>query len=156
MSARFCFKTAAIVLLSMGLAISSHSTLANGAVYRWVDAEGSVHYGEHPPKGVEAKLIKKGSKKRRGKKNSEPETSDPGTTTSTGTADSSNVDTSATEARVKKNPEFCKRATANLKMLTEKARIRQRKANGEVHYLSEKEVDEQKNIAREAIKTHCP
>jgi hypothetical protein len=147
---------AAVFMLSLGLGLASNTAIANGAVYRWVDSEGNVNYGEHPPKGVEATLIKKGSKKRHKKKEDSNEESSPAPDNASTPEQDTGASTAPAKPRIKKNPEFCKRATANLKMLTDKARIRQRKANGEVHYLTEKEVEEQKEIARKAIKTHCP
>ena len=40
---------AAVLGLSLGMSIAEATT-----VYRWVDAQGTVHFGERPPKGVEA------------------------------------------------------------------------------------------------------
>jgi hypothetical protein len=33
------------------------SGLASAVVYKWVDAKGAVHYGDHPPDGVTAEVV---------------------------------------------------------------------------------------------------
>lgn len=40
------------------LIIFAVSTLANADVYRWVDAEGGVHFGERPPVDAKSEWIK--------------------------------------------------------------------------------------------------
>jgi hypothetical protein len=39
--------------LALGAALGAHAQ----SIYRWVDADGVVHYGGNPPKGVEATLV---------------------------------------------------------------------------------------------------
>ena len=42
----------------LALALSAATTVVAG-VYKWTDAEGNVHYGEHPPPGSEARAMKR-------------------------------------------------------------------------------------------------
>lgn len=146
-------------LLSLVVCISMTSSLvqASGAVYRWVDSQGNTAYGEHPPKGVNATLIKKASKRKsqHSTVESTPASTDVSNNDGKESSEGSyNGEKAQAKAR-KKNPEYCKRAKANLKMLTERARIRQRDKDGNVHYLTEKEVAEQKKISKRAIKDNC-
>jgi hypothetical protein len=45
--------------MTLGLALALMAPVAQAAheVYRWVDKAGVVHYGDHPPEGVEATLV---------------------------------------------------------------------------------------------------
>ena len=48
--------TLACIGLAFSLALASHGVSAQ-TVYRWVDDNGTVHYGERPPEGVEATAV---------------------------------------------------------------------------------------------------
>ena len=52
MSVQLCSR----IVITVCLFLVSASALA-GSYYRWVDAEGITHYGETPPKGVDAVLV---------------------------------------------------------------------------------------------------
>ena len=57
---------------------------------------------------------------------------------------------------VKKNPESCARATANLETLNTSARIRIRDPEtGELRFISEDEKELQRQKAVETIRVHC-
>jgi len=47
----------ASVFLLMGLAWAAATAFAAEPIYRWVDSDGNVHFGDRPPAGVEATLI---------------------------------------------------------------------------------------------------
>lgn len=46
----------AIVLLVLGSPLIAARAGADG-VYRWVDEHGQVHYGDHPPAGVQVEVV---------------------------------------------------------------------------------------------------
>lgn len=43
--------------LGLALALIAQAAPAADQVYRWVDGQGVVHYGDHPPEGVKATLV---------------------------------------------------------------------------------------------------
>ena len=43
--------------LGLALALMAPGTQAADEVYRWVDAQGVVHYGDRPPEGVKATVV---------------------------------------------------------------------------------------------------
>ena len=67
------------------------------------------------------------------------------------------VDLSRQEMEVvRKNPESCARAMANLETLNTSARIRIRDPEtGELRFISEEEKETQRQKARETIRVHC-
>lgn len=46
-----------IMALGLALALIAPGTQAADQVYRWVDAQGVVHYGDQPPEGIKATLV---------------------------------------------------------------------------------------------------
>lgn len=146
-----------VLILAMQFVCSSAQA---SDVYRWKDANGTVHFGEHPPQGIAAEQLSTSTGKRATSQRPK------NTTASTSPADSS-VDASAEEKaakapvvatkppKPKKDKGICKRARSNLKTLTERARIRQKDENGEESFMSEAQKDEQKKAAKDAIKDYC-
>jgi type IV secretory pathway VirB10-like protein len=47
-----------IIQLALGLAFALSAPVAAGAIYKWVDAEGTTHYSEKPPPGSKADQLK--------------------------------------------------------------------------------------------------
>lgn len=50
-------KSTSIPMLVLAAMLACAGSNAIAAVYRWVDDNGTVHYGETPPDGVEATLV---------------------------------------------------------------------------------------------------
>ncbi len=46
-----------VIRLIVLVALLGCSTLASAVVYRWVDAQGKVQYGDRPPDGVKAEVV---------------------------------------------------------------------------------------------------
>ncbi len=153
--------TRRLTLVALGLCLVASllisSTTEAGQVYRWTTSDGTVHYGEHPPQGVEATQMSTTTGKP-SKQSSRRERVEPGEYSGEEPAAESKDETAAAEVappKPKKNKDICERAKYNLKVLTDRARIRQTDENGEERYLSDEEKDKQKEKAREAIKTYC-
>lgn len=128
-----------------------------GKVFRWVTSDGTVHYGEHPPQGVAATQMSTTTGKP-SKQSSSRERVEPGEDSGKEAApeqDSESTAAAPASVKPKKDKGVCERARYNLKVLDERARIRQTDENGEERYLSEEEKNKQKEKAREAIKTFC-
>lgn len=150
-----------LFLAALGLclvaALLVSSSAEAGKVFRWVTSDGTVHYGEHPPQGVEATQMSTTTGKP-SKRSSSRERVEPGEYTGEEAVpeqDSESTAAAPAPAKPKKDKGICERARYNLKVLDERARIRQTDENGEERYLSDEEKNKQKEKAREAIKTHC-
>lgn len=111
-------------------------------VYTWTDENGVTHYGEHPPKGVNAKKINA----RTG--HSEP-TPAPAAATPESTAEA------AQEAPNYKDPERCDAARKNLDTLTSGARIRIPDENGNMRYLADDEREAKVAETEKIIEESC-
>ena len=56
---------------------------------------------------------------------------------------------------MKKDPQVCERAKANLETLQSRAQVRMKDEYGEMQTMSDQQREEQIKKAQEAIKTHC-
>jgi len=56
---------------------------------------------------------------------------------------------------IQRNPEICARAQSNLETLNSTARVRIRGEDGEMRFLTEEEIESQRQKARDAITVHC-
>ncbi len=150
------------LLLISTLLLTLSQPAAAGKIFRWKSADGTIHYGEHPPQGVQAELMSTTTgKPSRNKRN--VERVEPGEYTGEEQAAADDSDAAPEKdgagmapPKPKKNKEICERARYNLKVLTERARIRQTDENGEERYLTEEEKDEQKKAAQDAVDAYCP
>lgn len=136
-----------LVVLALGLALSHPSQAKGEKVYTWKDEQGVVHYGEHPPKDTQAKLIHT----RTG--HSEPT---PIATPASTTAASNNQAAAAQPApEYVKDPQRCAAAKANLALLNSVARIKTKNAEGVSVYLTEEDKTKQREAMQLAIKQSC-
>ncbi len=134
------------VLIISGIllaSISLGSAAKNGKVYTWTDSKGVVHYGEHPPKDAQAKLVKT----RTGYSEPTPASATSSITSSTPAA--------AATTRPAGDPERCKQAQDNLHLLNTVARIRTQNAEGVMVYLTEDDKAQQRQKMEEIIALEC-
>ncbi len=145
---------AVIIITSAIFSSFSHA----GNVYRWKDSNGTIHYGEHPPQGVNATQLNTTTGKSSKNKNAQRTRVEPGEYTGEEAAPETNEEPVVEQEVVKpkKDKAICERARYNLQVLTERARIRQTDENGEERYLTEEEKEEQKNAAESAVDVYCP
>ena len=143
-------------LLTMGLTLSFDSG-ADDSFYRWKDERGRLVVSDRPPTDptIEYEVVSQSTSMARrvmpGEGAVPPEVEPrPGN-------EFEQVDLSRQELEVvKKNPESCARATANLETLNTSARIRIRDPDtGELRFISEEEKDLQRQKALETIRVHC-
>lgn len=123
--------------------ISLGSAAKDGKVYTWKDSKGVIHYGERPPKDVQAKLVKT----RTG--HSDP-TPAPAKSAATSSAPASNV-----AAEQPKDPERCKQAQENLNLLNTVARIRTQNAEGITVYMTEDDKAAERAKMQQIIEQDC-
>lgn len=152
-------RSGSLLILCATLMFASMSSDA-GYIYRWADSDGTVHYGEHPPKGAKATRLETQTgkrSKRSSRKSSSAERKASGTYNGEPTAPpgASTESVATAPPAPNKNPKICENARYNLTVLNERARIRQVDENGEERYLSDEEKEQQKEAAQGAIDLYC-
>ena len=128
------------------LLCSAVSTQAAETVYKWVDENGTTHYGTRPPIGVQSTAItpKTG--------HSEPvnyQQSSGGDNT----ADA--AQTGAEPEESKKDPERCAAAKRNAEILGRGGRVRETTEAGSFRFLDEEEKQRRLEAAQKAIDEAC-
>ncbi len=137
------------ILMAAGIlfaSISLGSVAKEGKVYTWKDGKGVVHYGEHPPKDVQAKLVKTriGHSDPLPASPSTPATANTGTTQGTTSNDES-----------LKDADRCSKAKHNLDVINSGAPIRIRSDEGASVIMDEAEKIKQRNMYQLIINQAC-
>jgi hypothetical protein len=135
-------------------ALLAWSGMAGAVVYKWVDAQGKVQYGDRPPDGVHAEVVELlGTHVARtvstGTTNSSPSPRTPGTPEET--SDKKAVDSDVEQTRLKQ----CADAQERYKKLIEGRKLYKAGADGERQYLTSDEVDTERLNAKRDVDTTC-
>ncbi len=135
-------------LLSLSLASLLFTSMISQAAtyYRWVDDNKVTHYTMDIPEGREYEVVKT-----IGGKGISPQSSSSSSSKQQSTATNS----SSSETSTKKDKTICEQAKANLKMMQEHSRIRQKDEYGNEILLSEEQKEKEIQRAKEAVKTYC-
>jgi hypothetical protein len=143
--------------LMLFAALIAWSGLASAVVYKWVDAQGKVQYGDNPPDGVHAEVVELlGTHAAR-----QPSTT---TTKPASSASAPSGDKSATDTAAKKQvaddvaqtrDKQCADAQDRYKKLIEGRRLYKTGPNGEREYLNSEEIDKQRVEAKTDVDTIC-
>jgi hypothetical protein len=139
-----------ILACSVLLALSTGATA--GQIYKWVDAQGNVHFGSQPPEGQEAASVNPNI--------SQPKATPPASKPSTG--DAGKAEQEAIDEKVKQEvareesnrKENCEKARYNLAQLKNNPRVRM-EMNGEIRKLSEEERQAQIAESEKAVTENC-
>lgn len=148
------------IIISSIIAVSLYvliQTTANAGVYKWVDENGRVHYGEQPGNtGAERVTIRKN------------ETTAPRTVKSnedSGQAEGKEQKTDPATAEAKKPEEpkipkkekrrMCKEATNDIASIISRGRMREINKKGEYTYLSEKQRQKRLSAAKKKQREYC-
>jgi hypothetical protein len=129
------------------------STLASAVVYKWVDAQGKLQYGDRPPDGVHAEVVEG-----LGAHNSRPASSPAPASASTpnGPAPVASDTKKAVANDVSATREKqCTEAQERYKKLIEGRHIYKTGDNGERVYLSSQEIDQERINAKQDINDTC-
>ena len=134
------------------------SGLAGAVVYKWVDPQGKVQYGDRPPDGVHAVVVELlGTHAAHGATARSSESAPPSKTTN---RDQSNqddanarkaVDNDVAQTREKQ----CADAQERYKKLIEGRRLYKTSADGERQYLTSEEIDAERLNAKRDIDDAC-
>jgi hypothetical protein len=128
------------------------STLASAVVYKWVDAQGKIQYGDRPPDGVHAEVVEG-----LGAHNSRPNNSPAPASTTSGPAASVPTETKKAVANdvSATREKQCAEAQERYKKLIEGRHIYKTGDNGERVYLSSQEIDQERVSAKQDIDETC-
>jgi hypothetical protein len=138
-------------------ALIAWSGMASAVVYKWVDAQGKVQYGDRPPDGVHAEVVELlGTHVAR----QPAETAKPDSSSS-----ASNAQKPAQTANTAKNQvaddvaqareKQCTDAQERYKKLIEGRRLYKTGTNGEREYLTSEEIDKERLDAKNDVDTIC-
>jgi hypothetical protein len=126
------------------------STLASAVVYKWVDAQGKIQYGDRPPDGVHAEVVEGLGR------DSRPATTSPPPAAKAPTAQIPSDVKKAVQNDVSSTREKqCTDAQERYKKLIEGRHIYKTGDNGERVYLSSQEIDEERVNAKKDIDEVC-
>ena len=126
------------------------STLASAVVYKWVDAQGKIQYGDRPPDGVHAEVVE--GLGRDSRPASAPPSAAKAPAAPVAPSDlkkAVQVDVSSTREKQ------CTDAQERYKKLIEGRHIYKTGDNGERVYLSSQEIDEERVNAKKDIDDIC-
>ena len=137
-------------------ALIAWSGVAGAVVYRWVDAQGKILYGDRPPDGVHAEVVELlGTHVAR-----TTTTKDASSSSRTGAKNDTAQDDANTKKAVDSDvqqvrDQQCAAAQEQYKKLIEGRRIYKTGADGERQYLTSEEIDTQRADAKREIDATC-
>jgi Domain of unknown function (DUF4124) len=141
------------------VAIVMWAGLANATVYKWVDVQGKVQYGDRPPDGVHAEVIAfyRNSGDRATPRSSQPTPSNP-RTTATPTAEQ--IANERTKKSIQEDVEAsrskqCSEARDRYQKYITSRRLYKEGKNGEREYLTAQEIDAERLNAKRDVDSVC-
>ena len=137
-----------MLVLILAVFISSNSTSLNaGAIHKWVDDKGNVHYGDAPPVKTSSKNVRVQSAP-----------SDPGKALPRlKSPDDASEQTAGTEQKVsdEQASQICASAKADLAVISTSDRIQLQTADGNLRYLSSDEIAERQASSQAEVDRFC-
>jgi hypothetical protein len=131
------------------------SGVAGAVVYRWVDAQGKVMYGDRPPDGVHAEVVELlGTHVARTTSSKESTPSSRTGAKNEGQDDASTKKAVDSDVQQVKDQQ-CAAAQEQYKKLIEGRRIYKTGPDGERQYLTSEEIDTQRADAKREIDATC-
>ena len=139
-------------------ALIAWSGMAGAVVYKWVDAQGKLQYGDRPPDGVHAVVVELlGTHVAR---SASAKASQPGPDSKTTNQDQPNRDDASVKKAVDNDvaqirEKQCADAQERYKKLIEGRRLFKTGADGERQYLTSEEIDSERLNAKRDIDATC-
>jgi len=138
------------------VALLTWSGLASAVVYKWLDAQGKIQYGDTPPDGVHAEIVE----------GLGTHTSAPPTQAARPALSASTTPTTVTDKTAKEKQEVaqdvaattekqCADAQDNYKKLIEGRHIYKTGDNGEKVFLTAQEIDTERLNAKQEVDAVC-
>jgi hypothetical protein len=133
------------------------SGMASAVVYKWVDAQGKVHYGDQPPDGVKAEVVEGlGSHSSRSTAATQSAPAQNSKTAAPAQSSSSDATKKAVADDVAATREKqCADAQENYKKLIEGRHLYKTGPDGEREYLTSDEIDAQRLTAKQDVDSIC-
>ena len=129
------------------------STLASAVVYKWVDAQGKLQYGDRPPDGVHAEVVE-GLGAHNSRPNAAPAPASAPTANAPAAAPAETKKAVANDVSATREKQ-CADAQERYKKLIEGRHIYKTGDNGERVYLSSQEIDQERVNAKQDINDTC-
>ena len=145
--------------LLLFVALIAWSGMAGAVVYKWIDAQGKLQYGDRPPDGVHAEVVELlGTHVARAAAARESSTA--GSSSSPRTAAAGSQDDATLKKSVEGDVEQtrekqCADAQDHYKKLIEGRRLYKTGANGERQYLTSDEIDAERVNAKRDLDAIC-
>ncbi len=144
-------------------ALLAWSSLASAVVYKWVDAQGKLQYGDRPPDGVHAEVVELlGTHVARNAAApaaaaSAPRASDAAakTAANNGTPKDTDIKRAVDQDVEQTKEKQCTDAQERYKKLIEGRRIYKTGPDGERQYMSSQDIDTERLNAKRDIDTIC-
>jgi len=135
-------------MLVLMLAVST--SLNAGAIHKWVDDNGNVHYGDAPPTKTTSKSVRVQSAP------SDPGKALPRLKTSTDASEQTAGGAGKEEkVSVEQASKICASAKADLEIISTSNRIKLQAADGSVRYLSDEEIAERQASSQTEVDRFC-
>ncbi len=133
-------------------ALIAWSGMASAVVYKWVDAQGKVQYGDRPPDGVNAEVVE-GLGTHSGRRTDAPAATSPKTAAVNPPAREAKkaVDQDVAQAREKQ----CAEAQERYKKLIEGRHLYKAGPDGERQYLTSEEIDAERVTQKQDMDAVC-
>lgn len=134
-------------------ALIAWSGMASAVVYKWVDAQGKVQYGDRPPDGVHAEVVEllvSHSTSTRSASTSAP-AAKTATLPAKDAADKKAVEQDVSQTRDKQ----CTEAQDRYKKLIEGRRLYKTGPDGERQFMNSEEIDTERLNAKRDVDTIC-
>ena len=143
-------------------ALLAWSSLASAVVYKWVDAQGKLQYGDRPPDGVHAEVVELlGTHTGRTASSPAPAASAPraadaaAKTAANNTSKDTDIKRTVDQDVEQTKEKQCTEAQERYKKLIEGRRIYKAGPDGERQYMSSQEIDTERVNAKRDIDTIC-
>jgi Domain of unknown function (DUF4124) len=139
-------------------ALVAWSGMAGAVVYKWVDAQGKVQYGDRPPDGVHAEVVEllgthvaRGAPARPSESAQNQKTANRDQQNQSDTTAKKAVDADVAQTREKQ----CADAQDRYKKMIEGRRLYKTGADGERQYLTSEEIDSERLNAKRDVDATC-
>jgi hypothetical protein len=137
-------------------ALVAWSGMASAVVYKWVDAQGKVQYGDRPPDGVHAEVVELlGTHVPRQSSDSAKSDSSAASSAQKPAPASSDVKKQVADDVAQTKEKQCADAQERYKKLIEGRRLYKTGPDGEREYLTSEQIDKERLDAKNDVDTIC-
>ncbi len=136
-------------------ALLAWSGMASAVVYKWVDAQGKVQYGDSPPDGVHAEVVELLGTHTSRSAAAAPAPSTRAAATTPTPGDNSQTKQAVDQDVAATREKQCADAQAEYKKLIEGRRLYKTGDNGEKQFLNSDEIDTARMNAKQEVEALC-